>query len=166
MKTKNKLYYYILVTLGFGALSVPSMVSIFFGNTFLMEIINKGIVGITLLTIVTITEVSLIEKRILKGIGWALIFVMFFGFMLRLMHWPFSQAFFLSGIGIAVILLISAIIVKSKDVFQYVLAVFIFERVLYYLMHPTLTFFMDLTYTSIGFLVGIVWIVKMVKAKN
>jgi len=163
--TRSKVFYYVLLTIGFGLIILPVLIGLVF-NDYSLRNSSFGVVGITLFAIIVFTEVSFIKRKWFNIIGWVLLVALFIGFVFRVMHWPFGILFYIAGMALVLNLIIHAIVDKSKDVYQYFIFVFVFVRVLYYSPRPIGINFFDLVLSLVLFILGIFYSIKMLKKKT
>ncbi|WP_430413111.1 hypothetical protein [Kordia sp.] len=125
----TKKLYYILLTIAFGVISIPTLFNVIFQERILIGVINKTLIKLLLVLFICIVEVHFMKCTLSKVIGYVLWVVLVIGILFKIQHWPFGyEIFSMAGLLILVNLIIAASIDKNKGFFHYLLFVFILER--------------------------------------
>ena len=133
----NKRLYYILITIAFGVVSIPTVLSMILKEAILINYIDKALIKTILIFFIGIVEASYILRTLPKILGWVFLFILFIGIQFRIMHWPWGKELII-GAGLAVLtnLTVLAIAEKNKGLINYLLFVFVLERIAIILLPP------------------------------
>ena len=160
----NKRLYFTLVTISFGLVSVPAVLTVVFQENMLPELIDQNLLKTILIIFICAVEAGFIYKRIARIIGRVLPLVLLIGIIFRIMHWPWAYEI-IAGAGIAIIANLTAwaIIEKNKGLINYLLFFFIFQRLIIILTPPNETlWWTDVVVAFVITLVGMVQLSKLI----
>jgi hypothetical protein len=158
----NKKLYYILTTIAFGFISIPTVLSIIFQEEILIDSIDRNVIKTILVLFICVTETFYIRKTTARIFSWSSVFILYIGSLFKIMHWPWSRDITkISGLATLAILCAFAIIEKNKNVFHYLLFVFVFEHILTISTDPNkVLWWFDIIICSVITIVGIGYIYR------
>ena len=164
----TKKLYYILLTIAFGIISIPTIFNIIFQERILTGVINKAFIKLLLILFICIVEVSLIKRTLPKVIGYILWLLLLIGILFKIQHWPWGNEIFeLAGLFTLINLVIAAIIDKNKDFFHFLLYAFVLQRLII-LLTPANEFlwWIDVIICVVITIVGIGKIISLKRSKT
>jgi len=133
----SKKIYYILFTVAFGVISVPTVLSILASEPILIDLFDRAFMKTLLIFAICGLESFYIKRTFLKIIGLICTFILFIGIQWWVMHWPFAYAIIaISGALVAIDVIVSGIAEKNKNLFNYLLVFFVVQRLLIILLPP------------------------------
>lgn len=141
----DKKLYYLILTLLFFIISVPSILSIIIQRNVSLPYINSTFIKLLLIIAISIMGPSYANQKITKLVGWMFSFSLLIGIQFKIMHWPGAKGILiLSGSIILVNLVLSSLTQKDKEIINYLLYLFIFFRLLIILIrHNQFLWWMD-----------------------
>ena len=133
----TKKTYYILITIAFAVISIPTIISIIAQRPILVNHINRSFIKMILIFAICGIESNFIKNKIFKIVGLISSIALFIGIQRMIMHWPLAkEIIIISGILITVIIIIFALLEKNKKIINYLLIFFVFQRLLIILLPP------------------------------
>jgi len=107
----TKKLYYLLLTIAFGIISIPTLLNIIFQERILVGVIDKTLIKLLLILFICFVEVSFIKRTLPKVIGYILWSLLLIGILFKIQHWPWgNEVFKMAGLLILLNLVIAAII--------------------------------------------------------
>jgi hypothetical protein len=160
--------YYTLISIAFGIISIPTVLSIVFQERILTDYIDRTFIKTILIFFISIVEASYIKKTIPKVIGWIIPFVLFVGIQFRIMHWPLGNEM-ITGAGLVLLinLMTMALIERNKGLIHYLLFLFLLQRLIIILTPPNESlWWIDVGISFVITLVGIGYILNITREKG
>ncbi|MEZ4805203.1 MAG: hypothetical protein R2852_06905 [Bacteroidia bacterium] len=163
----NKKLYYILITIAFGIISIPTVLSIVVQEIILTDYIDRNFLKTVLIFFICFVEASYMKRTYPKLIGWVFSIVLLVGILFKIMLWPWSSEMIIfSGVVILINLTTAAIIEKKKEILPYLLYSFILQRLLIILIPANeLLWWIDVIICFAVTLVGIGTVSKFIPKK-
>ena len=164
----NRSFYYILITIAFGIISTPTILSILFHEPILLEHIDRAFIKLILIFFICLIETNFIKKTTFKILGWILLSILFIGIQYKMMHWHYgTEMVGISGALILINLTALAFIEKNKNILNYLLFVFVLQRLAIILTDPNLVlWWIDVIVCVSVTLLGTIYAYASIKARE
>lgn len=163
----NRTLYYVLITITFGFISIPTVLGIIFQEAILTIYINSFIKTI-LIFFISIIEATFIKRTFHRMIGLIIPFVLFVGIQFKIMHWPMGDIIIIvAGVVLLINLMAMALIEKNKGPMHVLLFLFILQRLLIILTPPNqFLWWIDVVIAFGIALLGIRYILNQLRVKD
>lgn len=154
----TKKTYNILVTIAFGILSIPEIISIVAHEPILIGHINGTFIKLLLIYAICGIESYFIKNIYFRILGFLLTLILFSGIERHELFWSMGkEVMIISGIAISLNTLILGYIEKNKGLINFLLIFYVLQRLLIFITPPNeILWWLDIIIISLITLVGLI----------
>lgn len=165
----NKSAYYILVTVLFVLVTIPTVTGFFAEGPAFFSYIDRSFIKWLLIVGICAQASYLIKNTLFKFVGLFSTFILFIGLQWKTMHWPLAkEVIIISGLLVLTDILVSWTREKNENILDYLLLIFVLQRLLIVLFFPpdNLLWWIDVVICFVIAIAGCSYIYKMLRNKR
>jgi hypothetical protein len=154
----TKRTYNLLVTIAFGILSIPEIISIAAHEPILIGYINRAFIKLILIYAICGIESYFIKNIYFKVLGFIFTVILFWGIERYELYWSMGkEIMIISGIAISLNTLILGFIEKNKGLVNFLLIFYVLQRLLIFITPPNeILWWIDIIIISLITIVGLI----------